>query len=180
MNALTLLKIIYFLLLSQNILIVGDSEACSMNYGAISAVRQPGEMVNTICKSGTRTAYWEGEKMETALSTGKYDSVIVFLGTNDYGIKPDPTKIVSQIKSTGAGCVWVGPPLVRGQKSVTNDYLKTRVAPCVYLDTQALNISLSDGVHPTSAGAVKWLVEAWRLKNMLRQESQPLLSEVSP
>lgn len=179
MNPLNLLKIIYLMLLSQSILVVGDSEACSMNYGAISAVRQPGEIVSTVCKSGTRTAYWEGERMRTALSTGKYDSVIVFLGTNDYGTRPDPTKIVSQIKSSGADCVWVGPPLVRGQKSATNDYLRTRVSPCVYLDTQALGIPLSDGIHPTSAGSIKWLTEAWRLKNLLRQESQ-LSSGVLP
>ncbi len=164
--------VLLFAILFQNILIVGDSEACSMKFGAIAAVRHPGEMVSTICKSGTRTAYWEGAKMRTALLTGKYDVVIVFLGTNDYGSKPDPTKIVQQIAATGATCVWVGPPLVRGKKSATNEHLRTSVAPCVYLDTQALNIPLVDGVHPTGPGAVKWLVEVWRLKN-LSQPSQP-------
>ena len=182
MNILVLLKIVFLSLLSQNILIVGDSEACAMKFGAITAVRQPGEMVFNICKNGTRVAYWEGEKMRNALSTGKYDTVIVFLGTNDYGSKPDPTKIVSQIKATGASCVWVGPTLVRGKKSVTNDHLRTRVSPCVYLDTQALGVPLVDGIHPTSSGAVKWLTEVWRLKNLLRKQSKPkpVTSGVSP
>lgn len=156
-------------LVPEKILIVGDSEACAMKYGAVKAVQTSEEKVDIDCVGGTRVSYWENGRMKQALSKDKYDVVIVFLGTNDYGMKPDPTKVVQAITDSGAACVWAGPTLVRGQKSVTNEHLKSRVAPCVYLDTQALGVPLADGVHPTGAGAVKWLAKVWELKNLIRK-----------
>jgi len=160
-------------LVPQKILIVGDSEACAMKFGAVKAVRTSEEKVDIDCVGGTRVGWWSNGRMKQALSKEKYDVVIVFLGTNDYGMKPDPSKVVQDITDSGAACVWVGPPLVRGKRSATNEHLKANVSPCLYLDSQALGVPLADGVHPTGAGAVKWLKKAWQMKNELLKKDVP-------
>lgn len=155
---------------TKRILIVGDSQACAMKWGAAKFVRRPTEKVDIFCKGGTRTSYWEGAHMKEALAGDRYDEVIVFLGSNDYGNRPDPTKVVARIKEAGVKkCVWTGPPLIRGQRSVTNDHLKRTVAPCAYLDAQEIGVPLdpNDKVHPTPTGAVLWLSKAWALKDSI-------------
>lgn len=175
MNVAAFLKILILMLVasSQKVLITGDSQACAMGWGAIPAVKSSAEKVDILCKGGTRTSYWAGSKMVEALSHDKYDAVIVFLGSNDYGARPDPTPVVQRIKDAKVPvCVWVGPPLIRGQRSITNEHLKSRVGPCLYLDSQELGVPLADGVHPTGPGSVKWLRRAWELKNSVNK-SQP-------
>lgn len=170
---LTLVEAIFQIAPHQEILIIGDSQACVMKFGAIAAVKQANETVDVVCKVSTRTAYWEGSRMKDALSAKRYDVTIIFLGSNDYGSKPDPTKIVQQVLASGAKCIWVGPPLIRGQKTATNSHLAATVPPCSYLDSQALGVPLADGIHPTGAGAILWLNKAWEIKNSLLYLSQP-------
>lgn len=161
------------LFFSQKILIAGDSEACAMKFGAIKSVQDSSEKIDVDCTVGSRVGQWDGGRIRRALSRDQYDYVIVFLGANDYGSKPNPSGIVKSITDSGAKCIWVGPPLIRGQKSVTNDHLKKSVSPnCTYVDTQALSIPLVDGIHPTTSGALKWLKKIWEIKNSLKK-SQP-------
>lgn len=163
---LLLLKIFFFLIF-QNILVVGDSEACAMKFGALESVRAPNEIVDVVCSVGTRVSYWENGRISSLLSQKKYDFVIVFLGTNDYGSPVKGNKIAKQITDSGAKCIWVGPTLVRGKTSSTNDSLRNSSSPCSFLDTQSLQIPLADGIHPTRAGALKWIKAIWERKSQI-------------
>jgi hypothetical protein len=139
--------------------IVGDSQAC----GAGMVAGQTPELkawprVKVTCKVGTPVKYWEAHLDEAGLKAG--DSVLVYLGSNDWGGNPDPKPVLAKIKASGAKCVWVGPPLIRGKDGAASK-LKADVekdGACAYLDSRSLNLRQADGVHPaSSAEHTRWL-----------------------
>lgn len=171
---------------SRHVLIVGDSEACAVSSyinlkKLVATINDedgaPHDVVDVECKGGTVVQYWgDGGNLKLALQKHpKPDDVIVFLGTNHYWIKsiPETTKvpgqltlpkvrvITDQLKDTN--CIWVGNTAVHGQHWAVNGLLRDAVIPqCTYFDTEAANIELADGVHPTPAGAVKWVRLVWK------------------
>jgi len=136
--------------------IVGDSQAC----GAGLIVRHVDELkawgnVKVTCKGGTRVNYWH-DKIDTAnLKPG--DSVLVYLGSNDWAGSVDPGPLLTKIKLSGAKCVWMGPPLIRGKAGAAPG-LKAEVTAdgtCAYLDSRELHLQQPDGVHTSEAA--RWL-----------------------
>lgn len=131
--------------------IAGDSQACSMRY----ATESKGAVIT--CKGGTSTQQWHTKIDEAGIVPG--DSVVIFLGSNDWYRKPDPKPILAKLK--GTKCVWVGPPNMPKHKGPAADHLKKEVeadGTCVFLDSRDLNLKLPDGVHTSEPG--RWLREA--------------------
>lgn len=131
--------------------IVGDSQACSMRYTSLS------KGMKITCKGGTSTQQWHTKIDEADVKPG--DTVIVFLGSNDWYRKPDPKPILVKLK--GTKCVWVGPPDMPKHRGPAADHLKKEVeadGTCKFLDSRTLRLKLPDGVHTSEPG--RWLSEA--------------------
>jgi hypothetical protein len=157
----------------RHILIVGDSEACTVAFYAKATVKaineenhEPYDVVDVECKGGTVVQYWgAGGHMKLALQHHPNpDDVIVFLGTNHYWQNQKnapPTATVTDLLK-GTNCIWVGNTAVHGKKWPVNGLIRDQVTPqCSYFDTEAADIPLFDGVHPGPTGAVKWLRLVW-------------------
>lgn len=150
----------------RGILVVGDSEACAVETAVRARTNQTSETMFD-CKVSSTISYWS-ERINVTLRDHPHPStVVVFLGTNHYWLTkdlPDVGPIIDPIKATGATCVWVGNTAVRGRTWPVNRLLKDAVGPrCSYFDTEAAKIPLRDGIHPTPAGATKWVDMLWPL-----------------
>ena len=160
-------------LVGRKVLIVGDSEACAVSsyINLKKTVKQinddasqPYDTVNVDCKGGTVVQYWgAGGHLRQALARyPKPDAVLVFLGTNHYwqSTTPPTNTVTDLLKDTN--CVWVGNTAVHGKRWKINDLIRDAVTPqCKYFDTEAADIPLADGAHPTPAGATKWVKAVW-------------------
>lgn len=157
---------------SRHVLVIGDSEACAVNLYIRKTVKEineaahkPLDVVDVACKGGTVVQYW-GEQGHFREALKKYpnpDAVVIFLGTNHYwqGTRPPVETILNQIQAP-TSCVWVGNTAVKGKRWKINNILREAVQPtCSYFDTEAAGIELPDGVHPSGAGAIKWLKGIW-------------------
>ena len=163
-------------LVGRHVLVVGDSEACAVGsyinlkktVAAINAeAGQPTDSVEVDCKGGTVVPYWgSGGNFRAAL--GRHptaDTVLVFLGTNHYWNQkdtPNVAPILDLVRERKLSCVWVGNTAVHGHHWNVNNLLREAVTPtCSYFDTEAADIPLADGVHPSPAGATKWIRLIW-------------------
>lgn len=149
----------------KKILIIGDSQACAV-YSKVGLVERKNETVRVKCKVGSTIQYWtENDRFSDALDDfGHADYVIIFLGTNNYGAYRLPNvEPILDASSKAGNCIWVGPTDVRGKRPKISDQLAKTVGPrCSYVDTGKLGIPLGDGIHPTDAGAEKWIREVWK------------------
>ncbi len=171
---------------SRCVLIVGDSEACTVGTwnNATGIVRtineenhEPYDDVHVACKGGTVIQYWgrDGHLAQAMKDYPNPDDVIVFLGTNHYWVQEIPwtsrvpnqltlreiSTVTDQLEDTH--CTWVGNTAFRGKHWVVNGLIRDAVTPaCTYFDTEAANIPLADEAHPGHAGAVKWLRLVWK------------------
>ena len=151
----------------RRILIVGDSEACAVS-PYVKLVKDPLDTVDVDCKGGTTVPYWSllGNFRAALSRHPKPDSVLIFLGTNHYSDPkanvPGVKNILGLVQERNINCVWVGNTAVHGKHWPINVTLKNAVTPtCDYFDTEQAGIQLSDGVHPTREGAIKWLKAIW-------------------
>lgn len=142
--------------------LVGDSQCA----GAAAHVRRSHDdrwtSYKHSCKVGSSTAYWSSNYH--VFEPSKNDVVLVYLGSNDWG-KPDPTRLLSWIRRSGARCVFVGPPKIRGVDNGVAENLKRSVetdGACKFFDTRKLNLRLPDGVHPDVIEHGRWFREVTR------------------
>jgi hypothetical protein len=121
---------------------------------------------------------------------GKYhpDLVLVTLGANEIEI-PNPEHRAGAIKHLvselgGRPCVWVLPPLWK-QDTGLIQVIKDNVAPCRYLDSNALVHDLPRGpdkIHPNSEGREIWAetVFEWLAQERVGSEQQPWAFKAEP
>lgn len=171
----------------HNILLIGDSEVRYVGWH-VKSVQQPNESIFVDSKPGTNIIqwnngmWWNGHFFNFKSEMAKYpnvDIVIIFLGTNNFNwrfLQPHQN-ILDEVKRRHIKCIWVGPTNVDARvfhnpritnPHIVNKLLKQDVSSvCTYVDTEQLGIPLVDGVHPTAAGAVKWLQAIWQVKQSL-------------
>src|SRR5262249_54659712 len=91
------------------------------------------------------------------------DLVLVTLGANELEIVnpeqriPKIRKIIATIGDRP--CVWIATPLWAGAKNGLFEIIRQNVAPCLYMDTNALITSMPrvhDGIHPTLPAREDW------------------------
>lgn len=145
---------------APHLFVIGDSQACGVT-GCGSDSTKPctkdttlnGTPARVYCKVGAHTS--EFTAVVPTLGIGRGDTVIIFLGSNDYDSKPDPTPIVRAIEAAGASYLWVGPPAIRGKEGTAPAHLQS-VLGDKYFDSRALNLQLRDGIHPTASEFARW------------------------
>jgi lysophospholipase L1-like esterase len=91
--------------------------------------------------------------------------VLVTLGANDvFNDHPEymAKHIESIVKKIGKrDCVWIGPPLWKGDKGLV-EVVRQHVAPCRFYDSQHLVLQRAgDGIHPTEKGGEVWADAFW-------------------
>lgn len=143
---------------SAKLQLIGDSQCVgsSMVTGRVAETKRWAS-VKATCQGGTRTPYWNERVKELSFSKG--DAVVIYLGSNDWG-RPDPKPILTKIAPSGATCVWVGPPLIRGNDNGVASHLKKVIeedGTCAFLDSRTLNLQQGDGVHPGPQEHARWL-----------------------
>lgn len=154
----------------QNILLIGDSQVQYADW-FFKPLRNKNETVFFDSKPGTTIGWWNYDIFHREMN--KYhniDIVIIFLGTNNsnFTYLQPYHNILDEVKARKIKCIWVGPTAVYGKKHIINTLIKDAVSEtCTYVDTEALDIPLADGVHPTQLGTVKWLTEIWKVKASL-------------
>lgn len=155
----------------QNILLIGDSEVM-YNHWYFKPMEKDNETVFFDSKPGTTIGWWNFHFKDEMAKYKNIDVVIVFLGTNNFNFTylQEHQNIIDGIKSSNAKCIWVGPTNVRmkGWKNphITGKLLKEAVAgTCTYFDTEAADIELADGIHPSRDGAINWLQKIWKVKD---------------
>lgn len=155
----------------EKILLIGDSEVVySQIYFNQSQVKEPGETVFFDAWPGRTIGYMNYIFVREMNKFPDLDTVIIFLGTNNFNftfLQPY-NQILDEVKRRNLRCIWIGPTKVNGQHHAINDLIHKAVEPtCKYFDTEAADIQLVDGVHPTRTGAIKWLNLIWAMKATL-------------
>jgi hypothetical protein len=149
----------------RHILLVGDSEAGRVSW-RVKDVKESDDVVHVVYKGGTTIQQWGAGGLFNAALT-KYpsdDTVVIFLGTNDYSktTTPDVAPILRQVTAAHMNCVWVGPTSVHEKSWSVNDLIEAAVSStCTYFNTEKMDIKLEDHVHPNYDNAGKWLGMVW-------------------
>lgn len=151
--------------LSRYVLIVGDSQACAVSSHMKEMADSSGDKADIVCKPSTTVQYWTSDRLNNELERrANVDTLVVFLGTNHYlDVSTPPVgSILDVVRSRHLTCVWVGNTAVRGKHRQINSLLHDAVTPtCSYFDTEAYNLRLRDGVHPTFDSARRWAQAVW-------------------
>jgi lysophospholipase L1-like esterase len=113
-----------------------------------------GTSAKVLAQIGGRTSDWTAAKLE-ALAISPGDTLVVFLGSNDYDGRPDPSVIQAFAKRRGTSLLWVGPPAIRGKIGTAPAFLAAALGGD-YLDSRGLQIPLVDGIHPSPEGYKSW------------------------
>jgi hypothetical protein len=132
---------------TENILVMGDSEAGSV-YFALSGAKKKDESLGQTAarlagathngeslafeyKGGTPIDYWskQGHGKEAIDKHPEAGTVIIFLGTNDYWKRetPDVEPLLKEVRAAGLKCIWAGNTSVNGRKWSLNTKLKAVV-----------------------------------------------------
>lgn len=167
----------------ENILVIGDSEAGSIQFALANAKKKgessaeaaarlsgnayEGESLAFEYKSGTSIEYWSrgGHGHEAIAKHPEAGTVFIFLGTNDYYKRdvPDVEPLLQEVRAAGLKCVWAGNTAVYDKKWPLNAKLRAAVEKdCTYVDSEG--VELGDKVHPTFRGVVQWLKLVWNAK----------------
>ncbi len=116
--------------------------------------------------------------VKTLVAANKSQLVIVVMGDTMAGYKSEfprawawqqVTSLSKEIASTGAACIWVGPPWgseggqygkTYARVKVMSDFLAANVGPCAYVDSLKLSKqgqwATVDGQHFTTDGYKAW------------------------
>lgn len=146
--------------LLKNALVVGDSQACGMSLHIYKLAKKEGVEISQRCKVGSRISYWEKR-----LPQGKFGSIILVLGSNDYEQKTSEGSIdalLDAVKERTNHCLWVGPPLIRKKESSVPGLIQNAAIAhrCSYFDSRNLSLPQPDGVHSTPSGYKRWMNES--------------------
>lgn len=159
----------------QNILLIGDSQVRFLSwYWGRANVQRPNETVWFDSKPGTTILTWNHIFIREMKKYPDVDVVLIFLGTNNFNFPflQEHQNILNEVQRRKIMCLWIGPSNVRwpGIRNLhmTGPSLKAAVSPtCTYFDTEAADIELVDGIHPSLIGAKKWLQLIWQEKDKL-------------
>jgi lysophospholipase L1-like esterase len=169
------------------VLHVGDSFAGALGPDLNLQLQAQGVRGVLKQEKATYIPTWASRKeLSGYLQQYKPDLILVTLGANELGIvRPEERgetveRLVRRFGDTP--CVWIGIPLWKGANPTLLEVIRQHVAPCRYLDSNALLPDLErakDGIHPSLAArkiwaeaVVKWLAEQrapnadkpWRLR----------------
>lgn len=152
----------------SRVLLFGDSMAqsgISTRLGEL--VKARGGTIEVDGWTSSTTAKWAaGDRLSKLLDRVNPDVVFIVLGSNECFLG-DPSKAAPHVRSIvaqlgGRQCVWVGPPLWKGETGIVN-VERDGSAPCAFYDSGKLAIErYDDGIHPNLKGGIHWANEVWK------------------
>jgi lysophospholipase L1-like esterase len=123
------------------------------------------KFVRDVWESASIMAFDESDRIPTLMKRYHPDLVLLTLGANDvFNDHPEymAKHIESIVKKIGhRDCVWIGPPLWKGDKGLV-EVIRAHAAPCRFYDSQHLVLARAgDGIHPTEKGGEVWADALW-------------------
>ncbi len=110
--------------------------------------------------SSTTSSWSKGDRLDNLLAVHRPDVVIVALGANEVFL-PAPEAVAPRVRSivqkfAARPCVWVSPPLWKGETGIVA-VERANSAPCGFYDSGAVKVERAkDGIHPTPKGGNDW------------------------
>ena len=164
------------------VLQIGDSFAAALGGELSKLFKEAGVRSTLEFKTASYIPNWSYEgDVPKFVSNYRPDLVLITLGANEIEIpKPDERiKPIKHLVSTlgGRPCVWISPPLWKPDTGLLK-VIKDNVAPCRYLDSNALVHDLprgKDKIHPSAEGRQIWakIVFDWLAKERQGNATQP-------
>jgi len=123
------------------------------------------KFVRDVWESASISVFDDSDRIPTLMKRYNPDLVVLTLGANDvFNDHPEyMTKhIESIVKKIGhRDCVWVGPPLWKGDKGLV-EVIRAHSSPCRFFDSQHIVMQRAgDGIHPTEKGGEVWAAALW-------------------
>lgn len=146
------------------VLHVGDSFAGALGLPLSRRLKAAGLRSVLEFETASYIPGWaSSEKLHRLVNRYDPDLVLVTLGANELEIV-NPEQRIKNIRKIVATiddrpCVWIAAPLWDGAKNGLFEIIRQNVAPCLYMDTNALISSMprvSDGIHPTLPAREDW------------------------
>lgn len=152
------------------VLHVGDSFAGALGIPLGKRFRAAGLRSALQFKTASYIPTWAfGRELGKFVASYDPDLILVTLGANELDM-PDPNQRIGAIERLvhrlgGRPCVWISPPLWKSDSGLM-DVIRAHVAPCRFLDSDALVTDLPrerDRIHPSVQGREIWAdaVFAW-------------------
>jgi lysophospholipase L1-like esterase len=119
-----------------------------------------GTVVHDAWTSSSTTSWSKGERLDNLLAVHKPDVVIVALGANEVFL-PSPEAVAPRVRSivqklAPRPCVWVSPPLWKGETGIVS-VERANATPCGFYDSGMVQVERAkDGIHPTPKGGSDW------------------------
>jgi lysophospholipase L1-like esterase len=119
-----------------------------------------GKLVHDAWTSSSTTSWSKGERLDNLLVVHRPDVVIVALGANEVFL-PAPEAVAPRVRSivqklAPRPCVWVSPPLWKGETGIVS-VERANAAPCGFYDSGSVQVERAkDGIHPTPKGGSDW------------------------
>ncbi len=123
------------------------------------------KFVRDVWESASIAAFDDSNRIPTLMKRYDPDLVLLTLGANDV-FSEHPAVMAKHVESIvkkigSRDCVWVGPPLWKGDKGLV-DVIRAHAAPCRFFDSQHLVLQRAgDGIHPTEKGGEAWAEALW-------------------
>jgi len=164
------------------VLQIGDSFAAALGGELSKLFKEAGVRSTLEYKTASYIPNWSYEgDIPKFVSSYQPDLVLITLGANEIEI-PKPDERVKPIKHLvgslgGRPCVWIAPPLWKPDTGLLQ-VIRDNVAPCRYLDSNALVHDLPRGrdkIHPSAEGRQIWakIVFDWLTKERVGSPKQP-------
>jgi hypothetical protein len=123
------------------------------------------KFIRDVWESASIMAFDQSDRVPTLMKRWNPDLVLITLGANDvFNDHPEymAKYIEGIVKKVGhRDCVWIGPPLWKGDKGLI-DVMRDHVEPCRFYDSQHLTLQRAgDGIHPTEKGGEVWANAFW-------------------
>jgi lysophospholipase L1-like esterase len=163
------------------VLQIGDSFAAALGVELGKLLKAQGVRSALEYKTASYIPNWSYDgDVPKLVSLYHPDLVLITLGANEIEI-PKPEMRAGPIKHLigelgGRPCVWVAPPLWKPDTGLLK-VIKDNIAPCRYLDSNALVHDLPRGrdkIHPSSEGRQIWakIVFDWLASERLGNDKQ--------
>ncbi|HEY5377217.1 MAG TPA: SGNH/GDSL hydrolase family protein, partial [Polyangiaceae bacterium] len=163
------------------VLQIGDSFAAALGVDLGKLLKAQGVRSALEYKTASYIPNWSYDgDVPKFVSTYHPDLVLITLGANEIEI-PKPEMRAGPIKHLvgelgGRPCVWVAPPLWKPDTGLLK-VIKDNIAPCRYLDSNALVHDLPRGhdkIHPSPEGREIWakVVFDWLANERLGSDKQ--------
>ncbi|MES1174261.1 MAG: SGNH/GDSL hydrolase family protein [Myxococcales bacterium] len=171
------------------VLQLGDSFAAALGIDLGKLLKEAGVRTSLEYKTASYIPNWSYDgDVPKFVSSYQPDLVLITLGANEIEI-PKPEERIKPIKHLvaslgGRPCVWIAPPLWKPDTGLLK-VIKDNVAPCRYLDSNALVHDLPRGrdkIHPSPEGRQIWakIVFDWLAQERVGSPTQPWALKPEP